>query len=121
MQQLDELQEILDRDEFINSTVVKELLDPYVEQHRNKTLADEAKLQKELLDIKTKETQIATYNCPCVWSEWTEWGTCSVSCGGGMHSRSRVISRNATNLGTPCDGADYEPQSCNSQFCRRFF
>lgn len=39
----------------------------------------------------------------CLWSEWEEWSSCSVSCGGGDKHRTRQIAVSPTNGGAPCD------------------
>ena len=49
--------------------------------------------------------------CPS-WSNWTPFSECSVSCGGGAKSRSRVC-RN----GYDCPGADEETLTCNEEKC----
>ena len=41
------------------------------------------------------------------WSSWSEWGSCSTSCGQGTKSRSRVYSG-----GTPCSGSSTEADNC---------
>ena len=41
------------------------------------------------------------------WSTWSEWDTCSTSCGQGTKSRSRVHSG-----GTPCSGSSTEADNC---------
>ena len=46
------------------------------------------------------------------WGAWTQWSTCSVTCGGGDQDRSRVCS-----VPNACSGADIETQTCNAQAC----
>ncbi|CAD7937054.1 unnamed protein product [Amoebophrya sp. A25] len=50
---------------------------------------------------------------PCYVSNWAEWGDCSVSCGSGVHSRSRTI------VGTTQDGcpALTETAVCDLALC----
>ena len=36
-----------------------------------------------------------TFECPKVWTEWTTWSQCSVSCGSGSHFRSRECMKNS--------------------------
>ncbi|KHJ83674.1 thrombospondin type 1 domain protein [Oesophagostomum dentatum] len=48
------------------------------------------------------------------WSEWGPWGTCSVSCGGGIAQRTRMCVDPCTNC---CLGVDTETQPCNTQPC----
>jgi len=52
----------------------------------------------------------------CVTNEWTDWSSCSVSCGGGSQSRSRTI-KTAQKNGGKCDVILSETRSCNTQVC----
>eukprot|EP00929_Paragymnodinium_shiwhaense_P090933 TRINITY_DN51007_c0_g1_i1.p1 TRINITY_DN51007_c0_g1~~TRINITY_DN51007_c0_g1_i1.p1 ORF type:complete len:1844 (+),score=265.33 TRINITY_DN51007_c0_g1_i1:145-5676(+) len=58
--------------------------------------------------------------CPvhCEWSQWSAWGNCTSSCGGGFMRRARSIAVEGTNGGTACnleDGREYE--SCGVRNC----
>jgi len=48
------------------------------------------------------------------FSDWSEWGMCSVSCGGGLSIRHRLIVTEANSCGTPAEGKDRETQFCNT-------
>ena len=61
-----------------------------------------------------------TQCCPVngMWSHWTDFEACSVSCGGGVQQRTRTCSNPAPECGgTDCIGAATEQQSCNTQGC----
>jgi len=54
----------------------------------------------------------------CAWEPWSDWGPCSLGCGGGQHNRSRNVSTLPRNGGRPC--AAEEPEQiapCNTQPC----
>ncbi|XP_025089505.1 zinc metalloproteinase nas-36-like isoform X1 [Pomacea canaliculata] len=52
------------------------------------------------------------------WSQWTEWGQCSRSCGGGQQYRyRRCNSPPPTGRGQPCQGHDAENTRCGNQVC----
>ncbi|CAJ1459864.1 unnamed protein product [Effrenium voratum] len=53
----------------------------------------------------------------CLFSQWEGWATCSASCGGGEHTRSRSIAREAKNNGLPCIGALSEISECARHEC----
>ena len=57
------------------------------------------------------------------YTEWSEWGECSVSCGGGKRSRSRTCTNPSPQFnGKNCDGlgAARETQECNTDECCEF-
>uniref|UniRef100_A0A3B4TCW3 SCO-spondin n=1 Tax=Seriola dumerili TaxID=41447 RepID=A0A3B4TCW3_SERDU len=45
------------------------------------------------------------------WLPWSQWSACSVSCGGGQQSRSRLCSS------LPCSGLSRQSKICNTQVC----
>lgn len=45
------------------------------------------------------------------WLPWSQWSVCSVSCGGGQQSRSRLCSS------PPCSGLSRQSKTCNTQVC----
>uniref|UniRef100_A0A7S2AEL5 Spondin-like TSP1 domain-containing protein n=1 Tax=Alexandrium andersonii TaxID=327968 RepID=A0A7S2AEL5_9DINO len=59
--------------------------------------------------------------CPehdCLWADWSEWGECSASCGGGQRSRSHEITRMPSDNGRVCEAVDKEETwPCNVQAC----
>ena len=55
---------------------------------------------------------------PCKWSDWSVWGECSKSCGGGQKTRARSVQHMPKNGGNPCYAQDaVETQACNEQVC----
>ena len=52
------------------------------------------------------------------WGVWSAWGTCSVTCGGGTQSRTRVCdSPPPSGGGANCVGSSSENGNCNTQIC----
>ncbi|XP_060595418.1 hemicentin-1-like isoform X4 [Ruditapes philippinarum] len=52
------------------------------------------------------------------WSSWQRWGSCSVSCGGGIQSRLRACSNPRPSLlGRYCNGSPDETRTCNKRQC----
>jgi hypothetical protein len=47
---------------------------------------------------------------------WTEWSTCSKTCGGGTQRRTRTITTPASGGGTAC-GETEQTRDCNTQAC----
>lgn len=50
------------------------------------------------------------------FTDWTDWGNCDVTCGGGSQLRSRTCN-GPFHGGQNCSGAWEETQTCNSQNC----
>ncbi|XP_063408513.1 SCO-spondin-like [Mytilus trossulus] len=70
--------------------------------------------------LSTQSRSCNTDPCPVngVWSDWDAFGTCSVSCGGGIQYSSRHCNNpEPEHGGLDCIGEDSKSQSCNMQGC----
>jgi len=56
--------------------------------------------------------------CPidCEMSDWQGWSACGAECGGGVRERSRTVTTDMENGGTPCDSTE-NAEACNLQSC----
>jgi competence ComEA-like helix-hairpin-helix protein len=73
--------------------------------------------QNIVLEV-TRSCQIKPCPVPCQLSDYSEWSTCSVSCGTGFRSKTRKILRQNAWGGAPCTGRklqDTEP--CDLGIC----
>ncbi|XP_052105775.1 SCO-spondin-like [Mytilus californianus] len=60
------------------------------------------------------------HNCPVDgnWTDWSEWGSCSDTCGSGLKLRYRNCSNPEPQFGgIDCVGNKTEIDSCNDQYC----
>ncbi|XP_068397521.1 hemicentin-1 isoform X4 [Eschrichtius robustus] len=58
--------------------------------------------------------------CPVhgAWSTWQPWGTCSISCGKGTQTRTRLCNNPPPSFdGSYCDGAETQMQVCHERHC----
>ena len=53
----------------------------------------------------------------CRWGQWTEWGSCTKTCGGGSQKSTRKIERPRKNGGSACEGDVTRSQPCNENCC----
>ena len=52
------------------------------------------------------------------WSEFGDWTTCSVTCGGGTQTRTRTCTNPApANGGATCPGSNTNTGGCNARDC----
>ncbi|KAL4222773.1 brain-specific angiogenesis inhibitor [Mactra antiquata] len=52
------------------------------------------------------------------WSDWGTWSVCSLTCGGGIHSRSRTCSNPVpSERGQYCNGDPFEVKTCTGNIC----
>ncbi|XP_061184993.1 uncharacterized protein LOC133193009 [Saccostrea echinata] len=61
-----------------------------------------------------------THNCPIDgnWASWGSYGACSLTCGGGVQSRSRTCTNPAPQYqGKSCSGSSTSSRSCNTHNC----
>merc|ERR1712038_1991169 len=61
----------------------------------------------------------------CDWTSWSDWSSCSQTCGAGVREKSRQVKTTAQNggspidlrFGSPCSGSARQTESCNIQEC----
>jgi hypothetical protein len=75
--------------------------------------------EKRNLTILTKT--LINY-CICIldgsWGAWSFFSTCSVTCGGGTQSHTRLCNNPSPSFGgAACSGSSSENASCNAQPC----
>ncbi|XP_056155186.1 SCO-spondin [Lampris incognitus] len=66
------------------------------------------------LGISEQQKECNTHSCTDSvgpWLAWSQWSGCSVSCGGGQQSRSRLCHS------PPCSGLSRQSKMCNTQVC----
>ncbi|XP_022801516.1 coadhesin-like [Stylophora pistillata] len=52
------------------------------------------------------------------WSLWSQWGSCSRTCGGGSKTRSRTCTNPPPSAGgVSCQGSGFQTLSCNTEGC----
>ncbi|KAK0394261.1 hypothetical protein QR680_000658 [Steinernema hermaphroditum] len=56
---------------------------------------------------------------PCLLTEWSPWGNCSVTCGRGKRTRTRNIKAFPRNGGTPCPPSEHmiQERRCDERPC----
>lgn len=52
------------------------------------------------------------------WAEWSDWGDCTVTCGGGQRRRFRTCTNpSPKHHGRPCIGNSQVTETCNTDRC----
>mmetsp|Transcript_20560 Transcript_20560/g.44936 ORF Transcript_20560/g.44936 Transcript_20560/m.44936 type:complete len:1516 (-) Transcript_20560:96-4643(-) len=65
-------------------------------------------------------TEQACNRIDCEWGEWTDWGGCSCTCGGGTKRRSRTVLHAPRENGKLCEPlSKNEIAGCNQHTCDR--
>eukprot|EP00746_Dinoflagellata_sp_MGD_P149407 gnl/MRDRNA2_/MRDRNA2_81439_c0_seq1.p1 gnl/MRDRNA2_/MRDRNA2_81439_c0~~gnl/MRDRNA2_/MRDRNA2_81439_c0_seq1.p1 ORF type:complete len:3654 (+),score=523.54 gnl/MRDRNA2_/MRDRNA2_81439_c0_seq1:90-11051(+) len=64
-------------------------------------------------------TGLTTAPVDCEVDDWNPWSACSLTCGGGVKSRTRFVKSWGRNGGSPCFDTDISQTSqCNTQLCQ---
>merc|ERR550532_3182978 len=65
------------------------------------------------------ETKDCNTYCPVdgSWGTWTDWSSCSATCGGGSHRRTRQCDDPPPPDGGQCPGQAEEAGNCNTDPC----
>ncbi|CAG2241189.1 unnamed protein product [Mytilus edulis] len=76
--------------------------------------------------INGTDSNLPDVNYHCVrngmWSNWSDYSICSVTCGGGIQTRSRMCSNPAPNEnGQNCSGNNVDERNCNTLNCSNPF
>jgi len=53
------------------------------------------------------------------WETWSDWGTCSQSCGGGVQRRIRTCDDPEPSEGKSCQGDTEKIRECQTNDCGR--
>ncbi|ESN92609.1 hypothetical protein HELRODRAFT_164684 [Helobdella robusta] len=87
-------------------------------QSRNRTCVPGRNNGKDCSGENFQNKTCNTLECPIdgFWSDWSQWGSCNITCGGGQQIRTRVC-EDPKYGGQPCSGANITVQRCNSQSC----
>merc|ERR1712115_572771 len=55
-------------------------------------------LDQEESEVAAAKEALNSHPCPCVWEEWSNWGQCSATCGGGVSTRNRAVEKEAARM-----------------------
>jgi len=91
-------------------------------EERERDVAVRAQHGGRVCEGPSRETRKCHPHCAhqsvdCDLSEWSDWGRCSASCGGGQKYHLRTIRRHAQGHGIGCHGQLEAVRSCNTQSC----
>lgn len=91
---------------------------------RTRTVTYKSTITGEVCSTSTEEDSTYCNDKGCCdqttpsYGDWSGWGGCSVSCGGGEQWRSRPISYKSVYTGEECStGTDWEKAACNTSPC----
>ena len=91
----------------------------YVENTNKTAFEEKEELDEHKEEIDDFTFKLDTHPCPCVWGEWSNWGLCSATCGGGVSNRNREVEKEAVNGGDQCEGSTDDEEACHQEPCRK--
>lgn len=82
----------------------------------NITFVPASNMQKDIKEIADVFALLCHWSVDGYYSEWSKWGPCSRTCGGGAQQRNRTCIQPLYG-GANCQGLGNESQSCNEHNC----
>ena len=117
-EQLDLIRDILNHEDYKNITGLAKALNQFLDEQYDQMDMEGEHLDQEESEVAAAKAALNSHPCPCLWEEWSDWGMCSSSCGGGVSIRTRRVLREAVN-GGPCVGPSEDEELCHSESCRK--
>ena len=119
-EQLDLIRDILHHEDYKNITGLAKVLNQFLEEQYDQMDMEGEHLDQEESEVAAAKAALNSHPCPCVWEEWSNWGLCSATCGGGVSTRSRAVEKEAVNGGEQCEGSTEDEEHCHQEPCRKF-
>ena len=118
-EQLDLIRDILHHEDYKNITGLAKVLNQFLEEQYDQMDMEGEHLDQEESEVAAAKAALNSHPCPCVWEEWSNWGQCSATCGGGVSTRNRGVEKEAVNGGEQCEGSTEEEEHCHQEPCRK--
>ncbi|CAD7922583.1 unnamed protein product [Amoebophrya sp. A120] len=71
-----------------------------------------------LEEVAPCSTEPCEHPSDCVMGDWTDWGKCSATCGGGEQHRARKVVKASKHGGRPCSDETSEVRGCGMDPCK---
>merc|ERR1719295_471743 len=115
-EQLDMIRDILHHEDYKNITGLAKVLNQFLEEQYDQMDMEGEHLDQEESEVVAAKAALNSHPCPCVWGEWSNWGLCSATCGGGVSNRNREVEKEAVNGGDQCEGSTDDEEACDKEY-----
>ena len=116
---MDLIRDILNHEDYKNITGLAKVLNQFLDEQYDQMDMEGERLDQEESEVAAAKAALNSHPCPCVWEEWSNWGLCSATCGGGVSTRNRGVEKEAVNGGEQCEGSTDDEEACHQEPCRK--